>query len=76
MNNFLSFLGGKASCNLAALKAGDVERYRDMLQDRVAPSTVNTHLKVIRVALEKAVKQRVFETNPARLVDNLSTEDR
>jgi integrase len=76
VNNFLSFLGGKASCNLAALKAEDVERYRDKLQDRVAPSTVNTHLKVIRVALEKAVKQRVFETNPARLVDNLSTEGR
>lgn len=74
VNNFLSFLGGKASRNLAALKAEDVERYRDTLQDRVAPSTVNTHLKVIRVALEKAVKQRVFETNPARLVDNLSTE--
>ena len=75
-NNFLDFLGGKASCNLAALKTEDVERYRDTLQDRVAPSTVNTHLKVIRVALEKAVKQRVFETNPARLVDNLNTEDR
>ncbi len=76
VNNFLGFLGGKASCNLAALKVEDVERYRDTLQDRVAPSTVNTHLKVIRVALEKAVRQRVFETNPARLVENLSTEGR
>lgn len=74
VNNFLGFLGGKASRNLAALKVEDVEQYRDTLQGRVAPSTVNTHLKVIRVALEKAVKQRVFETNPARLVDNLSTE--
>ena len=27
------------------------------------------------MALERAVRQRVFETNPARLVDNLSTED-
>ena len=72
---FLKFLDGKASRNLSALTADDVERYRDHLQGRVAPSTVNTHLKVIRVALERAVKQRVFETNPARLVDNLSTED-
>jgi integrase len=75
-DNFLDFLDGKASRNLSALTAADVERYRNTLQSRVAPSTVNTHLKVIRVALEKAVKQRVFETNPARLVDNLSTEDR
>ena len=76
VNNFLKFLDGKASRNLSALTADDVERYRDHLQGRVAPSTVNTHLKVIRVSLEKAVKQRVFETNPARLVDNLSTDDR
>jgi integrase len=73
VKSFLAFLGGKAGGNLAGLKADDVERYRDTLQDRVAPSTVNVHLKVIRVALEKAVKQRVFETNPARLVDNLNT---
>jgi len=75
VDNFLKFLDGKASRNLSALTADDVERYRDQLQGRVAPSTVNMHLKVIRVALERAVKQRVFETNPARLVDNLSTED-
>ena len=76
VDNFLMFLDGKASRNLSALTADDVERYRDHMQGRVAPSTVNTHLKVIRVALERAVKQRVFETNPARLVDNLSTEGR
>ncbi len=76
VDNFLEFLDGKASRNLSALTADDVERYRDHLQSRVAPSTVNTHLKVVRVALERAVKQRVFETNPARLVDNLSTEGR
>ncbi len=75
-NAFLDFLDGKASGNLSALKADDVERYRDHLQGRVAPSTANTHLKVIRVALEKAVKQGIFDRNPARLVDNLDTSDR
>jgi integrase len=76
VRDFLTFLDGKASRNLSALTADDVERYRDHLQSRVAPATVNTALKVLRVALERAVKQRVFETNPARLVDNLSTEGR
>src|SRR5262249_36075769 len=66
----------KASGNLAALTTRDVERYREHLQGRVAPSTVNTHLKVIRVGLEKAVKQGIFDRNPARLVDNLDTSDR
>ncbi len=74
--SFLGFLGAKAGTNLAALKADDVERYRDHLQDLVAPSTVNTHLKVIRVGLERAVKQGIFDRNPARLVDNLDTSDR
>ncbi len=73
VTTFLRFLNGKSSGNLAALKAEDVERYRDYLQSRVAPATVNTHLKVIRVGLEKAVKQGIFDRNPARLVDNLDT---
>jgi len=73
VTTFLNFLNGKSSGNLAALKAEDVERYRDHLQSRVAPATVNTHLKVIRVGLEKAVKQGIFDRNPARLVDNLDT---
>jgi integrase len=76
VDNFLGLLGGKASGNLAALKAEDVEHYRDHMQDLVAPSTVNTHLKVIRVGLEKAVKQGIFDRNPARLVDNLDASDR
>lgn len=76
VGSFLEFLGGKASGSLAALKADDVEKYRNDLQARLAPATVNTHLKVIRVALEKAVKQGIFDRNPARLVDNLNTADR
>lgn len=76
VKSFLDFLGGKASGNLAALQARDVEQYRDHMKDIVAPSTVNTHLKVIRVGLEKAVKQGIFDRNPARLVDNLDTSER
>jgi len=63
---FLTFLGGKASGNLAALKADAAERHRDLLQKTVAPATVNTHSKVFRVALEKAVKQGIFDPKPAR----------
>jgi integrase len=73
---FLKFLGHKASRTLAGLNADDVQDYREHLQSRVAPATVNTHLKVIRVGLESAVNQGVFDKNPARLVENLSIEDR
>lgn len=74
-NSFLDFLGSKASNSLPALRPEDIERYRNHLQGKVAPSTVNTHLKVIRVALEKAVNQGIFDRNPGRQVDNLKTSD-
>jgi integrase len=75
-DQFLGFLGARASASLTALRSDDVEKYRDYLLERVAPRTVNTHLKVVRVALEKAVKQGIFDRNPARLVDNVNTNDR
>jgi integrase len=76
VTNFLSFLGAKAARPLPALLSSDVERYRDSLTGNVSNGTVNTHLKVIRVCLEKAVKQRVFDRNPARLVENLDRSQR
>ncbi|MEK7677044.1 MAG: phage integrase SAM-like domain-containing protein [Verrucomicrobiota bacterium] len=66
-NQFLDFLGAKTGGSLAALKSDDVERYRDHLLARVAPRTVNTHLKVVRVALEKAVKQGSLTGTPPGL---------
>lgn len=73
---FLSFLRGKASRPLPTLTSTDVERYRTHLAEKVSNNTVNTHLKVLRVCLEKAVKQHVFDKNPARLVDNLDRSKR
>jgi integrase len=73
---FMEFLGPKAARPLASLLRDDIEAYRDQLSGSVASRTVNTHLKVIRVALNGAVKKRVFEFNPARLVENVHTADR
>lgn len=73
---FLTWLKAKAGADLATLQPETIERYRDHMAVRVAAGTVNVHLKVLRVALEKAVKQKVFNTNPARLVDNLDGNGR
>lgn len=72
---FLAHLDGGVARNLATLRTHEIEAYKNTLKDRVSPGTVNTHMKVIRVALEKAVKLGVFERNPARLVDNVETKD-
>jgi len=73
---FLTWLKAKAGADLATLQPEMIEQYRDHMAVRVAAGTVNVHLKVLRVALEKAVKQKVFNSNPARLVDNLDGSGR
>lgn len=76
VQSWLTFLGAKANSPLPALKVDDVERYRTFLAERVSSGTVNVHLKVLRVCLEKAVQQQIFDKNPARLVDNLGETDK
>lgn len=73
---FLEFLGPKANGHLATLRSAEIEKYRTELVNRVSSGTVNTHLKVLRVCLEKAVKQGVFDRNPARMVDNVDRSDK
>jgi integrase len=76
VTKFLDFLKTKCHADLASLESSDIERYRESLTGKVTNATVNTHLKVLRVCLEKAVKKNVFDKNPARLVDNLDPRKR
>jgi integrase len=76
VRQFLGYLGLKAKKDLSSLMAEDIERYRDALQGTIAPTSVNVHLKVIRVCLESATRRNRFDKNPARLVENLPTNDR
>jgi integrase len=73
---FIEFLGPKAQRPLSSLSSDDVERYRGKLAGNVSNATTNTHLKVIRICLEKAVKQHIFDRNPARMVENLDRSER
>jgi integrase len=76
VTSFLAFMGAKAGKSLTALSSEDIERYRESLTGKVANATVNTHLKVLRICLEKAVKQHIFHRNPARMIDNLDASKR
>jgi integrase len=73
---FLKWLGPRADKPLPSLRAADVQSYRDAIAPELSGSTVNTHLKVLRVCLKKAVKLGIFERNPAASVDNLDVGDR
>jgi integrase len=76
MNDFLEYLGPKADRDLVTLSSSDISAYRDTLLKRVSPATVNNHLKVLRVWLEKAVKAGVFDRNPARMIDYVNDADK
>ena len=60
------FLGPKSHNSLQSLTSEDVQRFRDELIDAVSTGTVNTYLKVLRVALGKAAKKHLIEKDSAR----------
>ncbi|HEU0011614.1 MAG TPA: tyrosine-type recombinase/integrase [Verrucomicrobiae bacterium] len=68
---FLAWLGPRAGASLTSLTKGDVLAFRDELADQVSGSTVNVYLKVLRVALGRAVREQIIERNPAALVENI-----
>ena len=73
---FLSHLGHRADESLATLGKADVLAFRDSLVGRLSASRVNNYLKVLRVALNRAVREQLIERNPASLVDNFKTQAR
>ncbi len=76
VDQFLAFLGPKKTRSLAALQTKDIDDYRGMLIEKVSSGTVNTHLKVLRIALKKAMKRNYIDKSPASNVDNLDRSDR
>lgn len=73
LDAFLKHLGPKARHSLQALNDGDILAFRDTLKGKSA-GTVNYYLKVIRVALNRAVKKNLLSRSPAVGVDNIEGE--
>jgi integrase len=65
---FLTHLGGRATLDLNYLTAKDILSFRDKLLIRVAPSTVNQHIKILRIALNQAKREGLIQANPATQV--------
>ena len=71
---FLTFLGARADRALTTLENRQVEEFKGYLKKRVAPSTVNKGVKVVKSALNAAVKSRQLEFNPAAHIELIQTE--
>jgi integrase len=72
---FLKFLGTRAERAMTTLQPRQVEDFKIALNARVAPSTVNKAVKVLKAAFNAAVKSRQLEFNPAEHVENIEVED-
>ncbi len=71
---FLKFLGARSDRALTTMQPRQVEDFKTHLAKRVSPSTVNKGVKVLKAALNAAVKSRQLEFNPAEHVEFIQTE--
>lgn len=73
LESFYKHLGPKARHSLQNLNERDILEFRDSIKGKSA-GTVNFYLKVIRVALNRAVKKNLLTRSPALGVDNVEGE--
>lgn len=71
---FLRYLGTRADRALTTLQPRQIEDFKIKLTERVAPSTVNKGVKVLKAAFNAAVRNRQLEFNPAEHVEFIQVE--
>ena len=71
---FLKFLGARADRALTTLQPRQIEDFKASQTTRVAPSSVNKCVKVLKASLNAAVKSRQLEFNPAQHVEFIEAE--
>jgi len=72
---FLKYLGARADRPLTTLQPKQVEEFKLKMAERVAPSTVNKAIKILKVAFNNAVAKRQLEFSPAEHVTTIEVED-
>lgn len=66
---FVAGLGKRAALPLSAVRAKDIESFRDARLKEVGATTVTDDLKIIRTAFNKARRQGTIHANPCEAVD-------
>lgn len=72
---FLKYLGTRADRPLTTLQTKQVENFKTELAKRVAPSTVNKAIKVLKASFNNAVAKRQLEFSPAEHVENIELQE-
>jgi integrase len=75
VNLFLKFMGARAGRPLTTLQPKQIEDFKAHLAPRVAASTVNKAIKVLKASFNNAVAKRQLEFSPAEHVESVETEE-
>lgn len=72
---FLEWLGERADrMLLIELEERRIQAFRSEQQKRVAPRTVNQNVKILRIVLEDALREKLISENPAKNVKLLKED--
>lgn len=71
MQKFLTHLGPRAKIDLNHITANDVLTFRDGLIGQISTTSINHGLKIVRIALNSAVRGGLMQSNPAMQIENL-----
>ena len=76
IKGFIGFLGTRSERELSFLRVQDIVDYRAKQAAKSTASTANINLKIIRSALQDAIRQELIEKNPATLVQILKRQNK
>lgn len=72
---FHKYLGARADRPLTTLQPKQIEDFKLRLAKRVAPSTVNKSIKVLKASFNNAVAKRQLEFSPAEHVKSIEVKE-
>ena len=70
---FFSYLGEKADKEIGEITREDVEAFRDDLAERLAPKTVNHHVKVLRMLFRDARDRALLVDDPTEFAKTVKS---
>jgi integrase len=73
VNDFLAFLGQRADMDTAAISRTDVIAWRSSLSARLHSTTVNRHVKILRMVFKAAHRDGFILENPVQHVEATKT---
>lgn len=72
-DKFFSFLGDKAEKEIGEITREEIEAFRDELAERLAPKTVNHHVKVLRMVFRDARDRALLVDDPSEFAKTVKS---